>query len=145
MDWKRVMEWYKHTKHLPLPKYVYRGITASDYEGDHNVADLLQGLGIAREQLKIGTVAIYTKRFYEFPISTSTSRTIATDFGKMLVQNRIVEAVGLVMQFPLNPEDIVLDTRPYETAHNAQAEIVLRPDKPYRVKLVKVEHYGGKK
>lgn len=98
-SWKKVKEWYQD-----LPKGLRKSIPGQVY----------RGVGEDKE------IESTYKHPYSYPISTSTSKKIARDYGKYV-------------KLKIKPEDVVLDTRIIITEHPAQSEILLDPTKEYEV------------
>ena len=133
--WKKVMSWYQGLeKKLPIPGVVFRGIETDN----DNMKVLQQG------------DSIDYVHHAKYPVSTSTSRVVATDYSSIpFVRNVVKRAkdpslygyentVHLLLELHIQPSDVVIDTRLVKglSDHPSQNEIVLRPDKSYKANVV---------
>ena len=126
------------------PKKVYRGISVAGWN-DHNnkeITNLLKNLGTTFDKIKTGHTFSY-KHPYKYPISCSTSVSVALDFISYSYHkasaNKIKKALGVVLEFSPAIDDIIFDLRGSQSDHPAQSEVVLRPNKIYKVKVVRVQ------
>lgn len=113
VNWVAVRDWYQNEfkNKLTPPTYVYRGVG---------------GKLAMKNRTKVGNLKKYTHP-YNFPISTSISIKVARDFARY---------GGYVLKIKVDPSDIILDTRKFNTDHNLQSEILLRPDKTYDATVI---------
>ena len=129
--WEKVHEaFHSQFENYLAPSSLFRGLS---YSGD-DLDRLLTKLEVPTEYVKSGMRYTY-QHFHDHPISTSRSRRVADDFAE---DNSWTGFAVTIKFLSVDSNNVVIDMGKADSAHPAQAEVILRPDRDYVVEIVNV-------